>query len=60
MKVNKVMTPNEFKEEMKLIANEGDIGNGHVEMDSLMCDLLIALGYGEGVEIFNSVEKWYE
>lgn len=59
MKVNKVMTPDEFKEKMNLIVSKKNIESGHVEMDSLMCDLLITLGYGEGVKIFDSVEKWY-
>lgn len=31
----------------------------HFEMDVLMSDLLISLGYGEGVEIFNNTDKWY-
>lgn len=59
MKTNKVMTPDEFKEKMKLIADKGDIEKGHVEMDSLMCDLLVMLGYEDGIKIFDSIEKWY-
>lgn len=60
MKNNNVMTPEEFKQKMVEIAERQDISEGHVEMDSLMCDLLISLGYRSGIEVFNSVDKWYD
>ena len=30
-----------------------------IDADNLICDLLIKLGYGDGVEIFLNAEKWY-
>jgi hypothetical protein len=57
------MTPEEFK---NLMANaksrydeHDDEEETHVEMDGIMCNLLRQLGYGEGVDIFNSTPKWY-
>ena len=32
---------------------------GHVEADDLMCELLKSLGYGEGVEVLEDMDKWY-
>jgi hypothetical protein len=31
----------------------------HTYADELMCGLLEALGYKEGVDIFRKAEKWY-
>ena len=53
------MSPKEFSEKMQTIAEVRDPEEGHSKMDDLMCELLKSLGYGEGVEIFEDVEKWY-
>lgn len=55
------MTPEEFAVRMKEIMNEfdGDEELCHVYMDGCMCNLLTELGYGEGVDIFVSADKWY-
>ena len=31
----------------------------HIMVDELMCDILRELGYGEGVDIFEKMPKWY-
>ena len=65
------MSPEEFKEKMYVIACEKtipDMRTGaieidyeyrHMHADDLMCDLLDDLGYGDGIDIFRSMEKWY-
>ena len=70
-----VIEPGEFKARMQGIyeVSENDTGmqdiygpggydksRTHSEADALMCALLSALGYGDGVGIFLSAEKWYE
>jgi hypothetical protein len=52
------MTPEEFKERMEKCRSE-DIEAGHGYADDLMCELLRSLGYGEGIEVFENMEKWY-
>lgn len=60
---SKVMTPEEFKIEMQKIHDEykdkDDPESCHIYMDRLMCDLLIDLGYWEGIDIFENTYKWY-
>ena len=58
------MTPEEFKNEMQKISNQ--LGKNHcdeeithAEADDLMCNLLRELGYGEGVDVFEDMPKWY-
>ena len=55
------MTPNEFFEQMKMIADRcGDDKEAlHYSMDRLMCILLRELGYEKGVEFFEDTPKWY-
>lgn len=67
------MTPNEFAEKMRECIDKstrpiGFIGNRepyldpedcHVDMDELMCKVLVQLGYYEGVDIFQRTEKYY-
>lgn len=54
----KSKTPKEFRDRMEELSHL-DTERRHIEMDACMCDLLTELGYGEGVEIFNSVTLWY-
>jgi hypothetical protein len=59
------MTPQEFAAAMALIFQKdkwghSDPSNTHPKADELMSNLLMALGYTEGVEIYNSEELWYE
>lgn len=53
------MTKEEFKNKMQAIADKRDTEGGHIEADDLMCELLKGLGYGEGVEIFEGMDRWY-
>lgn len=55
------MTPEQFLEEMKEIfkANERDTEQDHSAADSLMCEVLTQLGYGDGVRVFEEADKWY-
>lgn len=50
----RILTPEEFKTEMQKIydLHEPDLEAVHCEMDTLMCNLLVGLGYGEGIAIF--------
>ena len=51
---NNYMTPDEFTDEMIRIRNEccDDPEIKYREMQDFMCDLLVNLGYEEGVDIF--------
>ena len=53
------MTREEFKNKMQAIADKRDAEEGHIEADDLMCELLRDLGYDEGVEIFEIMNRWY-
>ena len=56
-----IMTREEFYH--KMLALEEQYGSDqekfHIEADTLICDLLIELGYGQGVEIFLDTPVWY-
>lgn len=54
-----VLTHDNFAQLMELIARDPDPEMFHREADKLMCDLLVSLGYEEGVDIFNKHGKWY-
>lgn len=58
-RLNNQITPNEFLEGMKQIAEIDDTERSHIEMDELMCKLLVSLGYEDGVEVFKNAIKWY-
>ena len=58
------LTPEEFEKKMlglrqKYLIELDDEEEVHIYMDNLMCSLLIALGYGTGVEVFKKTKKWY-
>lgn len=57
------MTPETFKERMeyidKHVREEYDEEESHIRADELLCQVLKELGYGEGVEIFDNIPKWY-
>jgi hypothetical protein len=56
------MTPDEFATEMKILFPDDedyDVEGSHSTADDIMCDILIELGYTEGVEIFKKARKWY-
>lgn len=56
-----IMTPEEFKNKMQEIYDKSYGGGeeGHMMADVLLCEVLMQLGYKEGIDIFNSMEVWY-
>ena len=61
---NTPMTPEEFKQAMAEAYHEQweikpDEEDVHRAMDSIMCELLSDLGYGDGIDIFKYTPKWY-
>ena len=55
-----MINPKEFAEKMGQIAEERDDTEVcHKKMDDYICKVLRALGYEEGVEIFENTPKWY-
>ena len=69
--LNVTITPKEFKIHMQKISknvmelddqNENMpqmIEEAHIQADELMCQILTDLGYGEGIELFKRMEKYY-
>ena len=55
------MSPVEFRDRMAEIAKRSlyDPEESHGKADDLMCEILTNLGYGEGVKIFEEMDKWY-
>ena len=65
------MTPEEFKTHMENISKDvmelddqnpdmpSMIEAAHIKADELMCEILIELGYEEGIKIFKRMEKYY-
>lgn len=51
----------EFTNKMRAIYNDDSLyeESMHIDMDDVMCEALMKLGFGEGVEIFKHTEKWY-
>lgn len=54
-----MLTPEQFKIKMQELDNDYDPELSHCNADDLMCNLLIELGYGEGIKIFENMKKWY-
>lgn len=48
-----------FANEMRRIGRDNGTEMAHILADELMCKLLRELGYGEGVDIFKKMDKWY-
>jgi hypothetical protein len=53
------MTPEEFKQAIIEAFEEYGTEESHKMADVIMCDLLRALGYGDGVDIFEQHGKWW-
>lgn len=55
------MTPESFTNAMKTIHDYfGDYSRiGHEAMDDLMCSVLSNLGFGDGIDVFYSTDKFY-
>ena len=60
-----MIAPEGFANKMQIIRNKlgaipfYDEENMHADMDNLMCETLIQLGYEEGIKIFKDAPKWY-
>lgn len=61
----RVLTPYEFSIAMMQIKSgvcydrSYDEEDQHIDADELMCNVLRSLGYGDGIDIFDSMHKWY-
>lgn len=57
----KMYTPEEFAAEMARLQKEyeDDEELVHICMDNTMLELLRALGYGKGCDIFDNTKMWY-
>lgn len=58
-KLEKEFSAKGFANEMRRIERNSDTEMAHIHADELMCELLRELGYGEGVDIFEKMSKWY-
>ena len=56
-----VTTPEEFLNKMLELKakRKSDPELLHEEANDLLCAMLRELGYGEGVDVYDSMEKWY-
>jgi hypothetical protein len=52
------MSPKEFADRMRACRSP-DKEVQHCDADDLMCEVLRQLGYAEGVEVFEDMDKWY-
>ena len=48
-----------YMERLKAAQDKYDAESAHIDADTVLCDLLNALGYKKIVEEYNKVEKWY-
>lgn len=53
------MTPEQFAARMREFARHDDLEARHGNADLLMCRVLRTLGYGEGIEVYVEMGKWY-
>lgn len=44
---------------LKALASSRDTEAAHGEADDILCELLDHLGYGEVVEAWHEIDKWY-
>jgi hypothetical protein len=60
MNSNNPVTSEEFKKRMQVIKDgEYDPEAQHIDADKLLCQVLRELGYGTGIDIYGSIDKWY-
>jgi len=50
---------NKYIAELKVIQSNGDTEVVHDEADSVLCNLLIDLGYQDVVDEWEKIDKWY-
>ena len=55
-----IPTPEEFATAMQdAFGDSSDPEQGHINADVYVCEVLTALGYGEGIAIFEAARRWY-
>lgn len=54
-----VPTPAEFAARMRAAVPGDDTEAEHMAADRLMCETLRAMGYGDGVAVFEASHRWY-
>ncbi len=54
-----LLTPEQFTAEMRRLVALNDEEQGHIQGDTIIVQLLTALGYGEGAAVFDNMDKWY-
>lgn len=57
--IEKEFSAKGFANEMRRLAKMDNPEVAHYKADMVMCELLSELGYGDGVEIFKDMFKWY-
>ena len=55
----KPLTPAEFAAKMREQAARGDTEMAHSDADEIIVQLLRQLGYDEGADIYNNMERWF-
>lgn len=53
------MTREKAIAKLKALAGSGDVEAAHGNADDVLCELLRSLGYGDVVNAWDEVEKWY-
>ena len=48
-----------YMNRLKAAQDNCDVESAHADADTVLCDLLKALGYEKIVEEYDKVEKWY-
>lgn len=58
-----VLLPDEraerFISRLKLLQQSGDVEVAHLEADQALCELLLELNFGDVVDEWHKVTKWY-
>jgi hypothetical protein len=54
-----LVTPEQFAQRMRQFAEMDDSEAAHSSADGLLCDVLEALGYDEGIKVYRDMKKWY-
>lgn len=49
----------ELKETIALDPRQYDTEDRHIRADGILCKVLRGLGYGEVVDLYESIDKWY-
>ena len=57
--IEATMTREETIKRLREAAADFDTEAAHGIADDILCELLTSLGYGDVVEAWNKVEKWY-